>query len=438
MRNCSPLYRQACRGLTLSALVLLGVPLVSASAQDPVALAASRPLTLDLSRSRAREVSAELTAARAAVAVATARERQGSAFANPTLTMQREQASANGASNSQLITALEQPLEIGGTRSARRRVLALRRGQAEAELVAAEHRLDFTVAHAFAQLLAADRRLVLSRAAASEFADAGAASEARFAAGDISGYTHRRLRLEVARYASLLAADALARRSAERALARLLDLPGDAVLNVAAQAPELRSGFTGLAPDDSLRALAARHRPDLRAATLGTEAARAEIGVARRERFSQVRLTAGMLNQGVAGGASLSGFVAGVAIPIPLWDRNAGAIDAASAFTDQRSAETEALRRRIATEVSDAADALRAIREQLDLLRPRLGEESAQALRAARVAYAEGEISLLEWLDAVRAYHEAEVAYAALDAEALTRRAALERALGISISRINP
>jgi len=61
--------------------------------------------------------------------------------------------------------------------------------------------------------------------------------------------------------------------------------------------------------------------------------------------------------------------------------------------------------------------------------------ESAAALRAAQVAYDEGEISLAEWLDAVRAYQEAEVSYATLRAESLIRRAALERAIGAPLSR---
>ena len=434
----SELIRQRTRsGLLLAAFVLLGTPRGPVLGQEP-SLGTAPPLTLARARSHARDMSAELKAARAAVAVAAARERQGSAFANPTLSVQHEQAGANGLSNSQLITSLDQPIEIAGTRGARRRVLALRRAQAEAGLAAAEQRVDFDVAQAFAHLLAAERRAALSRLAADAFADAGATNDARFAAGDISGYTYRRLRLESARYASLLAEAALARRTAHRTLARLLDLPVDSLLRLAVTDSGALADIRALVSDDSLRALAALHRPDLRAATLGAEAAGAEIGLARRERLPLVRLTAGIKNEEVAGGTSLSGFVAGLAIPLPLWDRNAGAIDAASALTDMRTAEADALRRRIVSEVSDAADSFRAIREQLDLLRPQLGQESAQALRASRVAYAEGEITLLEWLDAVRAYHEAEVTYAALDAEALIRQAALERALGISIPRIAP
>ena len=62
-----------------------------------------------------------------------------------------------------------------------------------------------------------------------------------------------------------------------------------------------------------------------------------------------------------------------------------------------------------------------------------VGHPSAPALSAAQVAYAEGEISLVEWLDAVRAYHEAEATFASLRAESLIRRAALERVVGMSL-----
>ena len=52
---------------------------------------------------------------------------------------------------------------------------------------------------------------------------------------------------------------------------------------------------------------------------------------------------------------------------------------------------------------------------------------------AFEAAYAEGEIGLLEWLDAVRAYQEAETTFVSLWAEYIARRAALERATGASL-----
>jgi len=77
---------------------------------------------------------------------------------------------------------------------------------------------------------------------------------------------------------------------------------------------------------------------------------------------------------------------------------------------------------------------VRAIDVQLEALRPQLGDQTRAAMRAVQAAYSEGEITLVEWLDAVRAYQEAESTYATLLAEAVVRRAALERAIGASLT----
>jgi outer membrane protein TolC len=94
------------------------------------------------------------------------------------------------------------------------------------------------------------------------------------------------------------------------------------------------------------------------------------------------------------------------------------------------------VRRRITREVLEAQDALSAVEQQRSLLAPQLGVPAAAALRSAQVAYAEGEITLLEWLDAVRAYHEAESAFANLVAESLIRRATLERVVSAQLATL--
>jgi outer membrane protein TolC len=186
---------------------------------------------------------------------------------------------------------------------------------------------------------------------------------------------------------------------------------------------------------DSLTAAALRNRAEIRLAMLEVEGAAAEARLAHRERLPVPVLSAGYKRE-QAGDADqrLSGFVAGFSLPIPLLDRRRGAVDAANAEARRRVVEAEAVRRRVALEVIEARHALIATREQLVALEPELGPQAAAALRAAQVAYAEGEITLVEWLDAVRAYHEAESSYATLRAEVIIRQAALERALGASLA----
>jgi outer membrane protein TolC len=84
-------------------------------------------------------------------------------------------------------------------------------------------------------------------------------------------------------------------------------------------------------------------------------------------------------------------------------------------------------------EVLETADALRAAQEQLRAIGPSIQADAAVALRSAQTAYAEGEITLLEWLDTVRAYQETEATLANLRAELVIRAAALERAVGMPL-----
>lgn len=423
--SCNPFVRRAVQAALSSV-----IPFTLLSAQIPTP---SR-LTLREAREAARRASPEVLAAREALGAAAARERQARAFPNPTLSYQREETSEGGETNSQNIASIDQPLEIGGQRGARRAAARLRREAAEARLAAAEAQLDFDVTRAYALAIAADRRAMLAETATAAFSRARTVSETRLVEGDVSGYANRRIRLEAARYGGLLAEALLARRAARLALASLIARTADSVQPLDAPLEDSLAGNPLTFTPDSLRSLAARHRADLRAAILEAEASAADARLISRERVPVPVLTAGLKNEQVVGGGDFKGFVAGLSLPFPLWDRRGGAVDAANADTRRRVAEAEVVRRRIAREIAEAVDGLRAVDEQLAVLGPQLGAESQRALRAARVAYSEGEISLVEWLDAVRAYQEAESTFASLRAESLIRRAALDRAVGIPIS----
>ena len=263
-------------------------------------------------------------------------------------------------------------------------------------------------------------------------------SARRLAAGDISGYTDRRLRLEAARYAALQAEAALASRSARIALSSLISPTADSIREVAFVLSDSVPAAIPQFDVAALSAIALRNRADYLTTSLEAEALAAEARLAFRERIPSPVFSAGYKTEKSAGiSESLNGFAAGLSFPIPLFDRRAGAIQAAEAENRRAVAETEIVRRRIAREVAEAYDALRAVEEQRALLAPQLGASAAAALRSAQVAYSEGEIPLLEWLDAVRAYHEAESAYSNLLAEFLNRRATLERVVASPLNELS-
>jgi cobalt-zinc-cadmium efflux system outer membrane protein len=415
--------------LWVAATVVVALPL---AAQAPAA-APPRPLTLAEARAQARQASPEIVAAHQAVTAAAGRERQAGAWSNPTLAYGREQTSRAGETNSQDVLTIEQPFEIGGQRGARRRVAGLQREAAEARLAATEARVDFEVARAYATGVAAQRRAALSDEAAQAFGSARRVSQARLAGGDVSGYQHRRLLLEAARYGALRSEALVARDSALRALSLLIGGSGrQDSIGPLALVDTLTPAPLSL-PADSLVASALRTRPDLRATQLEADAATANIRVAGAERIPTPVLTGGYKGEHLATGESLRGFVAGVSLPLPLWDRRGGATAAARAEAGRQGAELELARRQSIREVEDAYGSHQALAVQLAELEGQLGADARKARQAAEAAYAEGEISLLEWLDSVRAYQEAEATYATLWAEYIARRAALERATGATL-----
>ena len=394
---------------------------------------APRPLTLAEARALARRTNPELLAAHQAVAAAAGRARQSGAIPNPTLAYGLEQTSNAGESNWQHIVALEQPLEIGGQRGARREAAGQRLGAAEARLATATARIDYEVTRSYAMAVATHRRASLAAQAAEAFRKARGVSQARLAGGDVSGYEHRRLQLEAARYAALRLDALVARDSALRLLTSLLGMPDSAV--VAAQVvlvDTLLPTPLGL-PAESLVAGALANRPELRAAQFEAAAAAAEARLARAERIPVPVLSGGYKSERLTTGETLNGFVAGLSLPLPLWDRRGGAISAAEADSAGRASEIEAIRRQTVREVWTAYDAHQALADQLEALGAELGEDAAKARQAAEAAYAEGEISLLEWLDSVRAYQEADSTYVMLWAEYIARRAALERTTGATL-----
>ena len=405
-------------------------------------------LFLAQAQSMARLGSAELRAAREGVAAALGRERQAGARPDASLFYGREQTSRNGSTNSQDIAALEQPLEFAGQRGARIAAARYAQRAAATRLTVATSELDFAVTLAYATALAAERRVALAAQAAAAFTAARGVSEIRLASGDVSGYAARRVRLESARYAALVAEATLTQRTARRALAALVTATAarsdHAVALVTTQPLDNRwldvatSRSTGLS-GDSLRVLALTQRSVVRLADLEVEVAGAEARVLMKARLPVPVASAGFKREAAAGAAGApsakyAGFVAGLSIPLPLWDRRQGALASASAEQRRRVALADGVRRRVAQEVDDALEALQAADEQIALLQPVLARDARPALRAAQTAYGEGEISLVEWLDAVRAYHETESAYTTLLAERLIRRAALELAVGTTIN----
>jgi cobalt-zinc-cadmium efflux system outer membrane protein len=416
------------RIIAFGCLSLAAIPVRSTAQAVPVRL------TLADAISAAWRASPDARAAEYAVAAAAGRTRQAGARLNPSLAWSREQTSGTGVRNHEDIVAVEQRLELGGLRGARVASATARENAAEARLSALRAHVAFETARAYVLAASAKQQLQLADRAQGVFARAVNVSTRQLAAGDVSGYANRRIRLEAARYATVRATAQLDARAATLALAALVAGHTDSISRLQFHLVDsaVVSGDSPSVSIDSLVALALHARGDIRALAFEEAAAEAEARAAAAVRIPQPAITLGFKSERTAGDVSGSGLVLGFSLPVPLWDRRSGEISAATADVSRRSAELLSLKRRVAREVVEAYEALKAAEVALAPLRDELGESAQRSLNAIQVAWSEGEIPLVEWLDAVRAYQEAEATAISLRAQLMIRRAALDQALGLA------
>lgn len=410
-----------CRIVLLTALMLA-----------PGRLTAQEVVTLTEALARARAVSPAIRAAAGAAARTREAERQAGAFPNPVLSAEMERTARDGLDNTVSTFRLAQPLDLWGTRGHQVEAATRRREAAEAALLAAEVALDTTVVAAWARAVAAAERVTLLSRVVAAFDTAERVSRARLDAEDVSGYSHRRLRLEAARY---VAEEAQARLDFEGFRRTLTLLLAGADETAAIRLPT-RLSIQPWRPELADLRATLPERPDLRAAQLTVASQVAAADAVARNRIPVPVLIGGYKAEQVPGETgAYTGFIAGLALSLPLWDRRSGARGEAQAEVERASWEAERDRRTALRDLELAWEGLRTADAQAEALSSRLDADASPAFTALQVAWREGEISLLEWLDGVRAWHDALATLAAIQAERLVRQASLAAASGRSVAQ---
>jgi outer membrane protein, heavy metal efflux system len=122
--------------------------------------------------------------------------------------------------------------------------------------------------------------------------------------------------------------------------------------------------------------------------------------------------------------------VVGVSIPLPLTDRNRGGIAEAEASVALARTRHESALRTAQNEIRGARDTHRLLEGRVRRIGETLLAESAGLLEIARMAYAEGEMSLVELIDAADAYRGARASVVEILTEYLRSTYELERATG--------
>ena len=163
-----------------------------------------------------------------------------------------------------------------------------------------------------------------------------------------------------------------------------------------------------LATSDSgsvvLNALAVR--PELRASRERLAAATASIASEQRMFIRQVGATIG--TKQTAGSTSM---IAGLSLPLPLFDANHGGIQRATAERLAAGHDLAAAERAVTADVEAAYEAARQLSQQVAVLQRSFLDRAEESRRITLAAYQEGATSLLQVLDTSRTLADARLTF---------------------------
>lgn len=404
---------------------------VSAAAFASAAAHADPAPTFGALLARAQQRAPLFIQSQAEIARAEGLARQAGARPNPVVAFGVENFAGSAPygrfATAETTASLELPIELGGKRSAR--VAAGRAGvdAARAQNTVAGNDFAFKLAQTYADAEADGVRLTLA-------ADALALAEddLRVAAALVRAGKEAELREVQARTAvqTARAARDAALAAQATSLAELTALTG---------AP---TPFTSVPPsllphaeeDETLPQPDPLASPAYRAAQAEREAASLRVEVQRRNATPDLTASFGVrrLNgQGQGGQPDASAAVAGLSIPLPLFDRNRGNIDAARAELTAAAAALSIAR--FDAEAGARAGLARARAAFSRIAAARDAERTAEeAYRLSRIGYEGGKLALIEVLNARRALTEARTSAVDARLERLSAEAALARLAGIT------
>jgi cobalt-zinc-cadmium efflux system outer membrane protein len=317
---------------------------------------------------------------------AEARVRQARTVANPELGLEVENAYGSGPfqdyDNAETTLSFSQDLELWGRRGARVGVARAQAGAAVLRLDLASVEAANQLALAYAEAEAADRRFHLA-----EEALAVTAADARAAQILVEEGREPRLR-SIQGEAEAAAARANleeARAEREAAFARLT-----AVAMLPTPVTSIESSLLDRVP--AAMAAATGATPEVRVAEADSAAAESRIKVERIRAMPDIRASVGIRRYEAEDATALT---FGVSMPLPLFDRNRGDIDAARA--EFRAAEARLIGARQAAEASRNAAVARLRASASRVAATDAGVSAAEeAYRLSRIGFEAGRISQLE------------------------------------------
>lgn len=358
--------------------------------------------------------------------IADGRVRESTQWLNPTLEWRRE--NLGSPLQPDIFATAYVPFDLTGRRLALRGASTAGRGRVQADLQHERRMAELAVARGWLEAASARELSAVQQEQAAALQELARVDSTRVREGLVAEAVGLRTSLEADR------AQMTAVRARQNEGEQLLQLSRQLGQTVRAErlaalmAPELPA-----APDTMLAvSTALRSRPDLLARELAVMEARKRLAAEQRGVLGEVQLQGGTKETG--------GFMTGqlgVAMPLPLFNRNNGARERAAGELREAQLLHDDARRALQLSVLRARQHYLALRSTRDAAAS-FDARATTLVQSARVAYREGHLTLTELLDAERAAVEARTAHRQWMVDAWLARLEFELALGARLDAQSP
>lgn len=376
----------------------------------------------------------ELLARRYDLKIADARIITARMRPNPTLSVEADHldllgtrySAANGAGPAEYSARIDWIFEGGGKRQRRQQVAELEKQVTELRLQEAVRQLILEVQNSFVEMLLARGLLALAHENSQSLERLVRISSERVRAGDLAKVELMRTQLARLQMDNSVIQARLRLQTSRQKVLLLMGRPSFE------EAFEIEGDFSREGIPDPFPVLekkALDRRPDYLA--MIREQQRSEAEVEKQIADSHIDYTVGMeyrRQQGLAGTGNSLGFF--LSIPLILQDTNEGEIERTRQEAAQIKAQTLALAATIRQELLSAWEQFKTAEALLVRIEQEMLAQSRQVLETMEYSYRVGHASLIELLDAQRAYNETVQSHIEARAEYTRSRYALESMIG--------
>ena len=329
---------------------------------------------------------------------AAARLRTALEYPNPTFTASYSRAVPQNH------FSVEFPLDLPNVRGARVAAAKAARTSARFSFLAARASIELAVDTMYTVAQGAELRAVLSRATAADAARTLADTRARRDAGDAADIDVNLADVSAGQAANVASADSVEAIDTRLELQTMMGLRGDTIVVALRDSLGATGGVVGVSP------AAFASMPLVAAASASLSSAQQTLAFQRTNIYGVPAIQFGVEARDPTGSEKGLLPTVGIVLPIPLFNRNGGAVAAARADVTRAQAELSIARLEASAQLSRAYRTWSVAQGRIARDRSILNAATSNVALVER-AYAEGQMAMGDILEARRALHDAQAQY---------------------------